>query len=141
KGIVESFGDVSGKVIIDLTNGLEVTGGRFEAPPDQEFPSNGELVQATAKGAHVVKAFNSLSREIMEDPNVAGGPVTVSLAGDNAEAKARVAEIAKRMELVPLDVGDLYLSRYLEGMARLRIAFRARHRPSAIEFHLPTYQT
>ena len=135
EGIVKGFGDVAGKILMNPINGLKVTKGRFEAPPDLET-SSGEMIQEWAKGAHVVKAFNTLSREIMEDPMITGGPVTVSLVGENTDAKARVAAIAADMGLVPLDVGALYLSRYMESMARLRIAFRAKHRPVAIEFQL-----
>ncbi len=137
--VIKGMGDLTGKILMDPINGLKVTNGRFEAPPGLET-SSGEMIQDWAKGAHVVKAFNTLSREVMEDPAIASGPVTVSLAGENAEAKARVAVIAADMGLVPLDVGAIYLSRYLEGMARLRIAFRAKNKPAAVEFHLQSHQ-
>ncbi len=139
ENVIKGMGDLSGKILMDPINGLKVTNGRFEAPPGLET-SSGEMIQEWAHGAHVVKAFNTLSREVMEDPAAASGPVTVSLAGDNAEAKARVGAIAADMGLVPLDVGAIYLARYLEGMARLRIAFRAKNKPAAIEFHLQSHQ-
>ena len=137
--VIKGMGDLSGKILMDPINGLKVTNGRFEAPPGLDT-SSGEVIQEWAKGAHVVKAFNTLSREVMENPAIANGPVTVSLAGDSTEAKARVSAIAADMGLVPLDVGAIYLSRYLEGMARLRIAFRAKNKPEAIEFHLQSHQ-
>jgi predicted dinucleotide-binding enzyme len=135
--VVKSLGNLDGKILMDPINGLKVTDGRFEAPPGLATSSS-EMIQSWAPGAHVVKSFNTLSREIMEDPTITG-PVTVSLAGESAEAKARVANIVEDMNLVPLDVGALYLARYLEGMARMRIAFRAKFRPEAIEFHLQTH--
>jgi predicted dinucleotide-binding enzyme len=51
-------------------------------------------------------------------------------------AKSRVAAIVSALGLEPLDVGALYVSRYLEGMARLRMSYRAKNRPNAFEFYL-----
>ncbi len=43
EGIVKGLGDVSGKVIMNPINGLKVTNGRFEAPPDLKT-SSGEMI-------------------------------------------------------------------------------------------------
>ena len=40
------------------------------------------------------------------------------------------------MGLEPVDVGGLYLSRNLEAMARLRMAYRSKNRPNAFELFL-----
>ncbi|MBD24832.1 MAG: hypothetical protein CMG46_07480 [Candidatus Marinimicrobia bacterium] len=135
--VINGMGDLTGKILMDPINGLKVRDGRFEAPPDLET-SSGEIIQEWAKGAHVVKAFNTLSRDIMADPTAGGGPITVPLAGESPTAKKRVGSITVDMGLVPMDMGAIYLSRYLEGMARLRIAFRAKKKPAAIEFYLQT---
>ena len=84
----------------------------------------------------MVKAFNTLSVELMTDAKRAGGPVTVPIAGTDPGAKARIAGIVQAMGLEPVDVGALYVSRYLEGMARLRMSYRAKNRPNAFEFYL-----
>ena len=135
KEVVMGLGDLSGKIIIDPTNGVKVIEGRFEAPPTLTT-SDAEEIQAWAGTAHVVKAFNTLSVEMMADSKRAGGPVSVLLAGADAAAKARVAKIVLAMGLEPLDVGALYVARYLEGMARLRMSYRAKNRPNAFEFYL-----
>jgi 8-hydroxy-5-deazaflavin:NADPH oxidoreductase len=135
KEVVTGLGDLTGKIIIDPTNGVKVTQGRFEAPPTLTT-SDAEEIQAWAASAQVVKAFNTLSVEMMADATRAGGPITVLLAGADSAAKARVAKIAQAMGLEPLDVGALYVSRYLEGMARLRMSYRAKNRPNAFEFYL-----
>lgn len=135
KDVIAGLGDLTGKVLMDPTNGVKVTQGRFEAPPGLTT-SDAEEIQAAAPAATVVKAFNTLSAEIMADPKNGGGPISVPLAGADAAAKARVAEIVRAMDLEPVDVGALYVSRYLEGMARLRMSYRAKNRPNAFEFYL-----
>jgi len=135
KEVVAGLGDLSGKILIDPTNAVKVTEGRFEAPPGMTT-SNGEEIQTVAPTAIVVKAFNTLSAEMMADPKRGGGPISVPIAGADPVAKARVAAIAENTGMEPVDVGALYVSRYLEGMARLRMSFRAKNRPNAFEFYL-----
>jgi 8-hydroxy-5-deazaflavin:NADPH oxidoreductase len=135
KEVVAGLGDLSGKILIDPTNAVKVTEGRFEAPPGMTT-SNGEEIQAVAPTAIVIKAFNTLSAEMMADSKRAGGPISVPIAGADPAAKARVAAIAENTGMEPVDVGALYVSRYLEGMARLRMSFRAKNRPNAFEYYL-----
>lgn len=135
KDVVGGLGDLTGKILIDPTNAVKVTEGRFEAPPTLTT-SDAEEIQAAAPTAVVVKAFNTLSVELMTDAKRAGGSVTVPIAGTDPGAKARIAGIVQAMGLEPVDVGALYVSRYLEGMARLRMSYRAKNRPNAFEFYL-----
>jgi predicted dinucleotide-binding enzyme len=135
KDVVANLGDVNGKILLDPSNPVKVTDGRFEAPAALAT-SSAEEMQAAAPSAHVVKVFNTLSVEIMTDPKAAGGAISVPLAGNNAESKARVADIVTAMGLEPVDVGGLYVSRTLEGMARLRMSYRAKNKPNAFEFYL-----
>jgi predicted dinucleotide-binding enzyme len=135
KDVIPALGDVRGKILMDPTNAVKVTEGRFEAPPGMTT-SDGEEIQGWAPTSSVVKVFNTLSVEIMADARNAGGPVSVPLAGADANAKARVASLVQSMGLEPVDVGGMYVARYLEGMARLRMSFRAKNRPNAFEFYL-----
>jgi predicted dinucleotide-binding enzyme len=130
--ITKNLGDLSGKIIIDPTNPLNFTaeGVRHGVPT-----SNGEIIQAAAPGAFVVKAFNVLSWEYMIDPAASGGPISVPLAGDSDAAKARVAEIVKSLDLHPIDLGAIAQSRWIEGMAILLIHNNFTPLPS-FNFHL-----
>ncbi|MCS6947719.1 MAG: NAD(P)-binding domain-containing protein [Steroidobacteraceae bacterium] len=129
---VRSLGDLRGKLLIDATNPLTVRAGREVELPAQ--PSAAEQLQAWAPGATVVKAFNTLSYRVMADPEVAGGPVSVPLSGDDAAAKAEVAELVRRIGLEPVDVGPLYTARYTERMALLYVGLSVRG--AAHEFYL-----
>lgn len=130
--ITESLGDLAGKIIIDPTNPLERDATGFRHAAD---PSNAEIIQAAAPGARVVKAFSTLNWRTMVDPAEAGGPVSIPLVGNDAEAKAVVAGLAERMGLEPIDLGGLEHARWVEGMLILWINNRFGPRQS-FEFYL-----
>jgi hypothetical protein len=132
--ITQSLGDLSGKIIIDPTNRY------VRNTPDGYFThdvpggSNAELIQAAAPGAKVVKAFNTLNWTKMVDPASSGGPVSIPIVGDDAAARATVAEIVKGMGLEPVDLGPLRFANTLEEM--LVIWANARTRGAAYNYHL-----
>ncbi len=128
--IVEGLGDMSGKIIIDPTNHYIRDG----VPRLATETSNGESIQAAAPDAHVVKAFNTLSWRQMVDPDSSGGPVSIPLAGNSAEAKAKVAELVAGMGLEPVDVGPIRNARHVEGMLVLWIQARVNGDP--FDYHL-----
>jgi predicted dinucleotide-binding enzyme len=131
--ITRGLGDLSGKIIIDPTNPLR------RGPLGLEHgveTSNGEIIQDAARGAYVVKAFNTLSWRTMLDPDEAGGAVSIPLAGDSAEAKAKVAELVAAMGLEPIDVGPVEYAHWIEGMLILWINNRYDSAREAFDFHL-----
>jgi predicted dinucleotide-binding enzyme len=115
--VTKDLGDLAGKIVIDPTNrvGRDPSGGMaYDKPANAE--SNAELVQRAAPGARVVKAFNTLNVRQMVDPETAGGPITIAMAGDDAEAKAVVAELISGRGLEPWDLGPLRFARVLEEL-------------------------
>jgi 8-hydroxy-5-deazaflavin:NADPH oxidoreductase len=113
--IAKGLGDLSGKIIIDPTNVVSREGGRMSHGVPGKG-SNAAMIQEVAPGASVVKAFNTLNWQQMVNPETAGGPITIMLAGDDADAKARVAELVRGMDLEPVDVGGLQYAHVLEEM-------------------------
>ncbi len=112
--VTNSLGDLAGKIIIDPTNPLRRReDGLFEMSVET---SNAELIQGWAPDAFVVKAFNTLNWRTMADPDSAGGPVSIPLVGDNAEAKAAVASLVEGIGLEPIDVGPIRHGHIVEGM-------------------------
>lgn len=131
--IVRSLGPLDGKIIIDPTNPLtRDQQGRFAL--GIKDTSNAEIIQQLAPAARVVKAFNTLSWREMMDPAASGGPISIPIAGDNAEANAAVAELVAGMDLEPIDVGPLANAHYLEGLLILWINNRYSDRES-FEIH------
>lgn len=116
--LTRNLGDLSGRVIIDPTNPRRIAGDGLR---DYAFDgSNAERIQALAPGAFVVKAFSTLGYYTMLDPSLAGGPVSVPIAGDDADAKRVVAALVAGIGLEPVDVGPLRYAHVIEGLHFLR---------------------
>lgn len=132
--VTRGLGDLSGKIIIDVTNrvGRGDDGWLVHDVPGKG--SNAELVQAAAPGATVVKAFNTLNWRTMVDPETSGGPVTIPIAGDDESAKAAVAELIEGMGLEVVDFGPLRYAHVLEEM--LIVWANARGRGAAFNYYL-----
>jgi hypothetical protein len=128
--VVSHFGDaLAGKVIVDITNpfNADVTG---LATPDNT--SNAQLIaKAAPASAHVVKAFNTLFRDVL----AAGGPLDVFMAGDDAQAKASVSVFVESLGLRPRDVGDLSMAHWLEGAGLLSVGL-GRYGVGSFDFSL-----
>jgi predicted dinucleotide-binding enzyme len=116
--VVKSLGDLSGKIILDPTNRVNrsSTDGYVNYDKPANAASNAELIQSLAPGAKVVKAFNTLNVRQMVDPETAGGPITIAIAGDDAQAKATVTALIKGMGLESVDFGPLRYAHVLEEM-------------------------
>jgi predicted dinucleotide-binding enzyme len=115
--VVTDFGDaLAGKVIVDITNPFNPTATGLATPDDT---SNAQLIAAAAPAsAHVVKAFNTLFRAVL----AAGRPVDVFMAGDDAQAKAKVAAFIESLGLRPRDAGELTMAHWLEGAGLLSVS-------------------
>lgn len=131
--VVNGLGDLSGKIIVDPTNPL------YPDPDDgfanNLFPiSNAEMVQNMLPDSFVVKAFNTLGVETMDDPDSAGGPVTIPIAGNDEDAKETVAELIEDLGMQAYDVGPVRYAYVLEGMLALWANGRQMGRP--FDYHL-----
>ena len=130
--ITRGLGDLSGKIIIDPTNPLKRTSLNLR---HGVASSNAQIIQEIAPDAHVVKAFNTLNWRTMIDPDNAGGPVSIPLAGDSSDAKAVVAKLVEGMGLEAIDVGGIENAHWIEGMLILWINNRISDR-DAFDFYL-----
>jgi NADPH-dependent F420 reductase len=116
--LTEQLGDLSGRIIVDPTNPRIIADDGLR---DYAFDgSNAERIQSRAPNAHVIKAFSSLGSETMLDPASAGGPVSIPIAGDDANAKRVIAGLVSDIGLVPVDVGPLRYAHVIEGLHYLR---------------------
>ncbi len=122
KELVAGLGDLSGKILIDPMNSVKMVDG-YPVLADVTT-SVGEELQSYAPTAHVVKAFNTPDASNIAHPEqVSGGKVSIPLAGADATAKARVAELVSELGLEPVDTGPLIASRYLEGMMLVSLGY------------------
>jgi NADPH-dependent F420 reductase len=108
-----------GKVVVDCNNPLVWKEGPVWNPP-----AEGSMAAAIAKaapGARVVKGFNTFGAEFHKDPGLAGVPTDVFLAGDDADAKKLVMDVAKQSGFRPVDAGPLRNASVIENLAMLWI--------------------
>jgi predicted dinucleotide-binding enzyme len=117
----ELASDLAGAVIVDATNPLNATYSDLAI----SGTSGAEAVQQAAGAVPVVKAFNTVFASRYAAPTENGEPLQVLLAGDHADAKARVAELATSLGFAPLDAGGLRQARSLEEIAFLDITLNA----------------
>jgi len=110
--VVLGLGDLSGKLIIDATNPLVM-----DEPMHFIFgvkSSNGEIVQAAAPEALVVKAFNTITWQSMIDPEDSDGPLYVPIVGNDDAAKEKVAKMVAKMGLKSIDLGSIEVAHWTE---------------------------
>jgi len=117
---LRSVGNLQDKVVIDITNPLTAD---YMGLTIGHSTSAGEEIAKAVPGVHVVKAFNTVFAQVLNEGAdfVAGRKVSVFVAGDNAQAKQSVTELAESMGFETIDAGGLKNARYLEPLAGLNI--------------------
>jgi len=114
---LKKLGNVEGKTIVDPTNLLNAD---WSYAGDVSR-SGAEEVQGWAKGARVVKAFNTVFAQNMATGKVNGESLSLLVAGDHDEAKEQVLELGRAIGFEAVDVGALASARYLEALGFLNI--------------------
>jgi len=113
---IESSGDLEGKMLIDCTNPLAAD---LKGLTVGLNTSAGEQVAAWARGAGVVKAFNSIGAGNIGHTDFAGLVADGFYCGDDAAAKATAKGLIADAGFNPVDVGPLRNARWLESLAML----------------------
>lgn len=115
---IRSAGDLAGKIVVDCTNPLA---------PDLSglvigtMNSAGEEVARWAKGARVVKAFNTIGAANFGNPKFGSESASMFICGDDAAAKSAVGKLAAELGFDVVDAGPLTSARLLEPLAMLWI--------------------
>jgi len=117
---IAACGDLTGRVVIDVTNPLTFANGALSLALGFET-SGGETVASIAKGAHVFKSLNQIGYAVMADTS--GFPIapTMFVAGEDGANKAIVMGLVGDLGFEPMDAGPLSVSRLLEPYAMLWI--------------------
>jgi 8-hydroxy-5-deazaflavin:NADPH oxidoreductase len=110
--------NLKGKILIDVANPLDFSHG---APPTLSIcntDSLGELIQRTFPETKVVKTLNTVNCGVMVNPALVPGDHDIFVCGNDAGAKARVAELLKQWFgwRSVIDLGDISAARATEQM-------------------------
>lgn len=127
--VLRAAGSLRGTILIDCTNPMNASDTALVVGLRN---SGGELVARKARGARVVKAFNTVPAELLRaGPQVLAEQPSVCYCGDDAGAKRIVARLIRDIGFEPVDCGGLSVARYLEPFALLvaELAYARRQRP------------
>ncbi|MFJ4143732.1 NADPH-dependent F420 reductase [Pseudomonas sp. NPDC089734] len=117
---LNSLGDLSGKVVIDITNPLSAD---YMSLTVGHVTSASEEIARAVPHASVVKAFNTLFAQVLAEgsrfANDQRGSVFV--ASDSERAKQTAIALAHSLGWNTVDAGGLVNARYLEPLAGLNI--------------------
>jgi predicted dinucleotide-binding enzyme len=113
----------SGKTVIDATNPLDFTKGPIPVLSPTGNDSGGEQVQRWLPDSNVVKCFNMVGNAHMYKPDFQGGPPDMLICGNNDASKKKVLEILKDFGWPGTDLGGIEMSRYLEPLCIIWVAY------------------
>lgn len=113
-------GDLTGKLLIDVTNPLRFGAAGLELALGFTT-SGGEEVAALAKGAAVVKTMNQVGFAVMDNARPYAAPPVMFAAGDEAGAKRLAMDLVAQLGFEAIDAGPLKNARLLEPLAMLWI--------------------
>ncbi|KAM5255969.1 metalloreductase STEAP4 [Ctenodactylus gundi] len=103
--LIELSEILNGKILVDVSNNLKIN----------QYPeSNAEYLAHLVPGAHVVKAFNTVSAWALQSGTLDASR-QVFVCGNDSKAKQRVMDIAHTIGLTPLDQGSLVAASKIEN--------------------------
>lgn len=121
--LAERGDQLAGRVVVDITNPVDFeTFDSLTVPADSSAAAEIAAVLPTAR---VVKGFNVNFAATLSSGAVGEQPTTVLLAGDDADAKAQVAQVVTAGGLRSVDAGSLRRARELEALGFLQITLAA----------------
>ena len=127
KDAVQQYADeLGGKVVVDITNPVDTeTWDRLATPPGTS--SAEEVAALVPAGTQVVKAFNTTFAGTLVAGEIGGQQLDVLIAGDDEDAKRKVAQLVSDGGLNPIDVGPLSRAQQLEQLGFLHISLQEPH--------------
>ena len=107
--VVAHYGEeLAGKILVDISNPFNADANGLLTTPG--ISAAQQIAAVAPEGTHVVKTFNTIFGHVLAQDK----PLDVLLAGDSAEARARVAAFLESLDLRPLDAGGLEMTHALE---------------------------
>ena len=111
---------LNGKIVVDISNPVKAD---FSGLAIGHTTSAAEEIQQAAKGAKIVKAFNTIFAGVFAAPAAATAEVPVFLAGNDEAAVDAVADLVAKAGFATEKTGTLDAARLLEPLGMLNIRF------------------
>lgn len=111
---------LDGKIVVDISNPVKAD---FSGLAIGHTTSAAEEIQQAAKGAKIVKAFNTIFASVFAAPPAATAEVPVFLAGNDEAAVDAVADLVAKAGFASEKTGTLDAARLLEPLGMLNIRF------------------
>ena len=113
--LLAQAGDLTGKVLVDISNPLDFSAGFPPTLSVKDTDSLGEQVQRAFPDTFVVKTLNTLTAELMARPDRLPEATTVFVSGDDADAKRLLTGLLAELgHQDVLDLGGIETSRGVE---------------------------
>ncbi len=126
ESLIPDLGDLSGKVIVDITTG---DGQAADGYPDLVVESStSELIRSWAPTALIVKTPFAGATTVSDPLRYGERPLTF-IASDDREAKEITAKLAIQLGFFPLDAGPLRMARAIDNMGLLYLTPMIQGRP------------
>jgi predicted dinucleotide-binding enzyme len=121
--VVQRGDQLAGKIVVDITNPLDFeTFDSLVVPSDS---SSAAELAAALPSAKVLKAFNTTFAGTLASGTIGGQPTTVTIAGDDADAKRTLADVVTAAGLRAVDAGSLSRAREMEAVGFLQLTLAA----------------
>lgn len=115
--VLRRAGDLAGAIVLDVSNGLDFSGGFPPLLSTPQDDSIAEQLQRELPTARVVKSLNTLTADLMIHPERLPDPGTVFVSGDDPEAKATVTALLHALGHTDvIDLGDVTTARGAEWL-------------------------
>ncbi|GGP92648.1 NADPH-dependent F420 reductase [Streptomyces virginiae] len=130
---------LDGKILIDIANPLDFSGGFPPGLDPVDDDSLGELLQRTFPGLRVVKTLNTMNCQIMVDPARVAGEHHVFVSGEDADAKKAVRELLHSFgwpEASVIDLGGIETARGTEMLLPVWLRLMSALGHTDFNFHI-----
>ena len=132
--------NLSGKLLIDIANAIDFSSGMPPSLSVCNTDSLGEQIQRAFPDVKVVKAMNTMNCLVMVNPAAVAGDHNVFVSGNDAGAKAQVAELLtdcfgwKKESII--DLGDITAARGTEMLLPLWMRMWSLFQNPCFNFHI-----
>jgi NADPH-dependent F420 reductase len=115
--------ELDGKVVVDITNPVNMETFDGLVSPSESSGAE-EIAKRLPAGVPVVKAFNTTFAGTLTAGSVAGQDLDVLMAGDDEDAKKKVADLVRSSGMRPIDAGPLRRAQQLEHLGFLHMTLQ-----------------